>query len=249
MHKPEDSVRTVVLVPAFNEAGSIKRVVTNITRTNPDVDVVVINDGSSDDTAQLAKEAGATVLSLPVNLGYGAALQTGYKYALMNNYDYTVQIDGDGQHDPRIIGQLITTLQDGMDVAIGSRFLDGNIGNYDNPTFRKLGMLFFRSLIYLFIKQKITDPTSGFQAMSRPVFCFFAKSNQYPSDFPDADIIILLHYAGFQVQEVPVVMYNSETGKSMHSGFKPLYYIVKMLLSIYAVMFGNEKLAKVSNAS
>lgn len=249
MPKSDNFGRLLVLVPAFNEASSITRVVANIKEFNPSADVVVINDGSSDETATLAKEAGATVLSLPVNLGYGAALQTGYKYALMNNYDYTVQIDGDGQHDPRFIKQLIATLQAGADVAIGSRFLDGNIGNYHNPTLRQLGMLFFRSLIYLFIKQKITDPTSGFQAMSRAVFEFFAKSNQYPSDFPDADIIILLHYAGFKVEEIPVVMYTSATGKSMHSGFKPLYYIVKMLLSIYAVLFGNEKLMKVSNAS
>jgi len=240
--------KIAVLVPAFNEALSIKRVVHKIQETNPDVDVIVINDGSSDDTESLAKQAGATVLSLAVNLGYGAALQTGYKYALRKNYDYTVQIDGDGQHDPRFVEELINKLKNGSDVAIGSRFL-GSLNDYDNPTIRELGMAFFRSLIHLFIHQRITDPTSGFQAMNRQVFEFFAKSKQYPSDFPDADIIILLHYAGFEVSEVPVVMYNSETGKSMHSGFKPLYYIIKMLLSIYAVLLGNDKILKVSNAS
>ena len=240
--------KIAVLVPAFNEAASIERVVKKIQETNPHADVVVINDGSSDETESLAQRAGATVLSLVVNLGYGAALQTGYKYALRNNYDYTVQIDGDGQHDPGFVENLIAKLKNGSDVAIGSRFL-GNLNDYKNPTIRELGMMFFRTLIYLFIHRRITDPTSGFQAMNRKVFEFFAESNQYPSDFPDADIIILLHYAGFEVSEVPVVMYNSETGKSMHSGFKPLYYIIKMLLSIYAVLLGNDKILKVGNAS
>ncbi len=234
--------KIAVLIPAYNEAGSIERVVHGIQETNPGVDIVVINDGSADQTAALAEKAGATVLSLAVNLGYGAALQTGYKFAVKQGYDYTVQIDGDGQHDPRFIDKLISELKDGADVAIGSRFL-GNLGKYDNPALRQLGMTFFRFLIYLFIKRKITDPTSGFQALNRRVVEFFATSQQYPSDFPDADIIILLHYAGFSVAEVPVVMYNSETGKSMHSGLKPIYYIIKMLLSIYAVLFGKERLA------
>ncbi len=243
-----ESDKIAVLVPAFNEADSIERVVHGIKDTNPGVDVIVINDGSSDATDELARKAGATVLTLVVNLGYGAALQTGYKYAFRHGYDYTVQIDGDGQHDPRFLKDLIDRLKQGSDVAIGSRFL-GNLGDYDNPTMRQLGMVFFRSLIYLFIGKRITDPTSGFQALNRRVFEFFATSRQYPSDFPDADIIILLHYSGFEVSEVPVVMYNSETGKSMHSGFKPIYYIVKMLLSIYAVLFGKNDLVKVKNAT
>ncbi len=240
--------KVAILIPAFNEAGSIERVVRGIQATKPGVDIVVINDGSADNTAALAEQAGAIVLSLPVNLGYGAALQTGYKYALLNGYDYTVQIDGDGQHDPNFIDALIGALKNGADVAIGSRFL-GKLGQYDNPALRQIGMMFFRFLIYLFIKRRITDPTSGFQAMNRRVVEFFATSLQYPTDFPDADIIILLHYNGFNVQEVPVIMHNSETGKSMHSGWKPIYYIIKMLLSIYAVLFGNDRLAKVNHAS
>lgn len=243
-----NSYRVAVLVPAFNEANSIEKVVNGIKEKNPEVDVVVINDGSSDDTEVIAERAGATVLSLSVNLGYGAALQTGYKYALMKNYDFTVQIDGDGQHDPNYIGKLVDELKNGSDVVIGSRFL-GNLGKYENPTLRQLGMMFFRFLIYVFIKQKVTDPTSGFQALNRKVVEFFAKSNQYPADFPDADIIILLHYAGYKVSEIPVIMYKSETGKSMHSGFKPIYYILKMLLSIYAVLFGNNKLVNPNHAS
>ena len=239
--------RIAVLVPAFNESQSIQRVVRNINESNPQVDVIVINDGSADDTASLAEKAGATVLSLPVNLGYGAALQTGYKYALMHDYGYTVQIDGDGQHDPKFIPEMINKLRNGTDVVIGSRFL--GVGDYDNPALRQIGMTFFRFLIYLFIRRRVTDPTSGFQAMKRDVFEFFARSKQFPSDFPDADIIILLHYAGYRVEEMPVVMYKSETGKSMHSGWKPIYYIIKMLLSIYAVLFGNEKLAKTSHAA
>lgn len=241
-------MKVAVLVPALNEEKSIERVVRAIKRENPKFEVVVINDGSTDDTASLARRAGATVLSLPVNLGYGAALQTGYKYALKNGFDFTVQIDGDGQHDPKYIVKLLDKLNHGCDVVIGSRFL-GNLGNYQNPALRQIGMTFFRFLIYLFIKQKVSDPTSGFQALNRKVFGFFANSKQYPSDFPDADIIILLHYAGYKISEIPVVMYRSETGKSMHSGFKPIYYIIKMLLSIYAVLFGNQKLVNASHAA
>ena len=240
--------KIAVLVPALNEAGSIAQVVLGIKETSPDYDVVVIDDGSTDNTAEIAEKAGATVLSLAVNLGYGAALQTGYKYALLHGYDYAVQIDGDGQHDPKYIDRLVNLLNNGTDVAIGSRFL-GNLGNYNNPTLRQIGMTFFRFLIYLFIRQKISDPTSGFQALNSEVIKFFAKSKQYPSDFPDADIIILLHYAGFRISEAPVVMYSNETGKSMHSGFKPIYYIIKMLLSIYAVLFGNQKSLGMNNAT
>lgn len=239
--------KIAVLVPAFNEAGSIARVVKRIYEMNPGVDVIVINDGSADNTAELAEEAGAIVLSLTVNLGYGAALQTGYKYTLMNDYDCAVQIDGDGQHDPKYIRDMVAELEQGTDVVIGSRFL--GLGKYENPAARQLGMLFFRSLIYLFIKKKFTDPTSGYQALHRGVLEFYSKSKQFPMDFPDADIIILLHYAGFSVKEMPVEMYRSETGKSMHSGWKPLYYIIKMLLAIYAVLFGNDKLVKANHAA
>ncbi len=244
----KNGFKVAILVPALNEADTIENVIKGIKKNNPDFDVVVIDDGSTDKTAELAERAGAAVLSLTVNLGYGAALQTGYKYALLNGYDYTVQIDGDGQHDPKYINNLIETVQNGTDVAIGSRFLD-NLGNYNHPTLRQIGMMFFRFLIYLFINQKISDPTSGFQALNKNVISYFAKSKQYPSDFPDADIIILLHYAGFRISEVPVVMFRNETGKSMHSGFKPIYYIIKMLLSIYAVLFGNQKLTYTKNAT
>jgi glycosyltransferase involved in cell wall biosynthesis len=170
-----------------------------------------------------------------VNGGYGAALQTGYKYALYRGYDAVGQIDGDGQHDPSCLPSLFDKVaREGFDVVIGSRFL-GPAAAYRVPLLRKIGMRFFRFLIRAFTGLRITDPTSGFQALSKRAFRFFARNDRFPSDYPDADVIVLLHYAGFRLTEVPVRMHADGGGKSIHSGFKPLYYVVKMLLSLFIV--------------
>lgn len=230
--------KKLIIIPAYNEAKSIRKVISDIRETESLIDVVVIDDCSHDGTAEIANDMGVAVISLSTNLGYGGALQTGYKYAILNGYQIIVQMDGDGQHDPRYLSSLISVVEnDGIDVAIGSRFL-GNLRQYKVDPLRQLGMAFFRFLIFLIIKKRITDPTSGYQAINDKVAKFFTIENLFPSDYPDADMVILLHNAGFKVKEVPVVMYENETGKSMHSGFKPVYYIVKLLLSIFAVSCG-----------
>ena len=197
-----------------------------------------MDDGSNDDTASEARAAGARVIELPFNLGYGAALQTGFKYALDKGYEFAVQMDADGQHDPLSIEALISpVLKDEVDVVIGSRFLDK--GNYKAPFVRRMGMYFFGIITSVVTGRRITDPTSGFQALNKKVMEFYA-SDAYPADYPDADVIIMLYRQGFRFKEVPVIMHNAAK-RSMHGGIlKPLYYIFKMMLSIFVTLLRKE---------
>jgi len=224
-------MKVVVLIPAFNESARIAGVITGVRAVCPEFDILVINDGSKDDTADAARAAGATVVSHPFNLGYGVAIQTGYKYALRH---FLVQIDGDGQHDPAYIPQMLAPVLAGeTDFALGSRFL--GVESYEPSLARRLGMSLFRMLISRLVGQRITDTTSGYQAFNRQVIGYFT-SEVFPCDYPDADMLLTLHRAGFRITEVPVRMHANASGKSMHSGLKPLYYIFKMVLSIFVTL-------------
>jgi glycosyltransferase involved in cell wall biosynthesis len=226
--------RVIVIIPAYNEGDRIAEVVGNVRRVVPDYEILVVNDGSRDNTAAAAEAAGATVVSHPFNMGYGVAIQTGYKYAQATGYDFLVQIDGDGQHDPACIPQLLEPVMNGeTDFAIGSRFLA--VESYDPSLARRIGMAFFRKVVSLVTGTRITDSTSGYQAFNREVISFFT-SEVFPCDYPDADMLITLHMAGFSIRELPVRMYANVEGKSMHSGLKPLYYIFKMILSIFVTL-------------
>jgi glycosyltransferase involved in cell wall biosynthesis len=226
--------RLLIVLPAYNEAGRVGGVVRDVRQTLPDADVLVIDDGSVDGTAAEASNAGATVLTLPINSGYGAALQTGYKYAVRNDYALLGQIDADGQHQARYLGEMLTAMHEhGCDVVIGSRFL-GNDGHYRPSAARKVGIALFGRIASLVTRRRITDPTSGFQLMRVAVARFFC-TDVYPTDYPDADILILLHRSGFSVCEVPVQMRPS-TNVSMHSGHRSLYYVYKMFLSILVTL-------------
>jgi glycosyltransferase involved in cell wall biosynthesis len=226
--------RLLVIIPAYNEAGRIGQVVHDVRATLPAAHILVVDDGSEDQTADEGAEAGAAVLSLPVNSGYGAALQTGYKYAVRQGYEALAQIDADGQHRAEHLPEMLACLAtDGVDVVIGSRFLDPE-GHYRPSVARKLGIGLFARMVRLLTRQHVTDPTSGLQVMSRRVAEFFCSS-VYPADYPDADILILLHRSGFQLKEIPVVMHPSPR-KSMHSGHRSLYYVYKMLLSILVTL-------------
>lgn len=224
----------LIIIPAYNESGRVGEVIADVRRTLPGAVVLVVDDGSSDSTSHEARAAGAIVATLPVNLGYGAALQTGYKYAVRHGYDTIGQIDADGQHRASHLTEMFGKLEEsGADVVIGSRFLD-NDGHYQPPAARKVGIALFSRIATLLTKQHISDPTSGFQVMRIPVAQFFC-TNVYPSDYPDADILILLNRSGFTVREVPVQMRPSP-GQSMHSGHKSLYYVYKMFLSIFVTV-------------
>lgn len=238
----KDSGKSVpLLIPAYNEEARIASVIRGVRERYPLMEIVVIDDGSHDDTQGEALQAGARVISHPYNLGYGVALQTGYKYALEQGCEALVQMDGDGQHDPAYIGKLLNAIEDGgADLAIGSRFLAAEGFQPDRLPYRaslmrRCGMRLFGTIASFFIKQKVTDPTSGYQAMNRRVL-EWVSSDRFPWDYPDADVIIMLHRAGFRIQEVPVQMYENLDKKSMHSGWKPLYYVFKMFLSIFVTL-------------
>ena len=226
--------RTIIVMPAHNEAGNIERVITELRQAVQGLDFVVIDDYSSDDTAAVAQRMGAEVVRLPCNLGYGGAVQTGFRYAVQRGYDYAVMMDSDGQHDPRSVPALLEVVESGdADVALGSRFL-GRM-EYQSSWVRRIGMSIFSRLVSAATGRHFTDATSGLQALNREVLEFFSRDN-YPVDFPDADIIILLHYAGFRVKEVPVTMRERISGESMHASLKPIYYVFKMALAIFIVM-------------
>jgi glycosyltransferase involved in cell wall biosynthesis len=228
----ERSEKALIIIPAYNEERGILGVIQEVKKVDLGLNVVVVNDGSTDNT--VAKTAGAEVLNLPFNMGYGVALQTGYKYALENDYDYLIQLDGDGQHDPKYIVDLLVELNKGeADLIIGSRFLGNKV--YRVPALRRLVMLFFGSVASLLIGQKITDPTSGYRGMNKEVIRFLVK-DLYPEDYPDADIIVMLHRFGFHIKEIPVTMYPNVKDKTMHSGLKPFYYVFKMVLSIFLTL-------------
>lgn len=226
--------KVLVIVPAYNEGRGIAQVITAIRSVGPGYDILVINDGSRDDTVDAAASAGAIVISHGINMGYGVAIQTGYKYAREYGYDYLAQLDGDGQHDPIFIPQLLGPVMNGeADVAVGSRFRGA--GSYRPSLYRRLGILFFRKLVSGIIGQEITDPTSGYQAMNRDVIRFFTK-DVFPCDYPDADVLVSLNLAGFRIREIPVRMFANADGKTMHGGIRPLYYVFKMCLSIFVTL-------------
>ncbi len=226
--------RVLVIIPAYNEEKTIGRVIDEIQQTAPGVDIVVVNDDSSDNTVKIVREKGIGVLSHPINLGPGAATQTGYEYALEYPYDFVIQLDADGQHEPRYINDLLSVLQsDSADMVIGSRFL--GIQGYRPSWIRRVGMKILAVVVSLIIGQKITDSSSGFRALRKEVVEFFATVD-YPSDYQDADVLILTHFAGFRIKEVPVAMQENLSGSSLLSGSRFVYYGFKMLLSIVVTL-------------
>lgn len=234
-----DMSDTLVIIPAFNEQNCIAGVIQAVRKVNSEFDILVVNDGSRDSTVAVAKENGAMVISHNFNMGYGVTIQTGYKFAYSKGYRYIVQIDGDGQHDPSFINQLLEPVANGtVDFAIGSRFLW--VDSYRPSFSRRLGILFFRKLVTVIIGREITDPTSGYQAFNREVMKFFT-GDIFPVDYPDADMLVTLNMAGFSIKEIPVRMLANSTGKTMHSGAKPLYYMFKMCLSILVTLLRNRQ--------
>lgn len=229
----------LILIPAFNEGARVGAVIEEIKERVPYARILVVDDGSSDNTQQVSRDAGAIVVSHPFNLGVGTALQTGYKYALGNGYKYVVQLDADGQHSPAYLPAFIDKLRETeADLIIGSRLLEP--GKFRLPFFRLLGNKLFAKLVSVLIREKLTDPTSGYRAL-RSTTLKFCVSDTYGFDYPDADFLLTLHRAGFRIEEIPIENLPRTGGQSQHDGLKPIYYVIKMFLSIFIILLRKKK--------
>lgn len=225
----EEWKRVLLIVPAYNEAENIERVVENLIRNFPQHDYVVINDGSTDGTGKLCMEKEYQVLNLPINLGIGGAVQTGYRYALKYGYDIAVQLDGDGQHDPSYVRNVIEPLlNDEADVVIGSRFLKKE--GFQSSRSRRAGINILSNLIWLCTGKRVRDVTSGFRAVNQRFIAIYAED--YPSDYPEPEAIITAVMHRGRVTEVPVVMKEREGGTSSINFRKSVYYMIKVTLAI-----------------
>lgn len=225
----EEKENVLLIIPAYNEAENIERVVEKLIRNFPQYDYVVVNDGSSDGTGELCMEKGYQVLNLPINLGIGGAVQTGYRYALKYGYDIAIQLDGDGQHDAAYVKKLIEPLLAGeADVVIGSRFLRRE--GFQSSRSRRIGINILSDLIWICTGKRIRDVTSGFRAVNRRFISIYAED--YPSDYPEPEAIITAVMHRGRVAEVPVVMKEREGGTSSITFRKSVYYMIKVTLAI-----------------
>jgi len=223
--------RTLIIVPAFNEAENIKNAVNDILDQKKGYDILIINDCSVDNTSEITRKLeSCTVVELPVNLGIGGAVQTGFKYASENGYEYSVQFDGDGQHNAAEIEKIIVPVQNGeTDVVIGSRFLKKE-PNFRSTFARRKGIFIFKIVNLILTGQKITDNTSGFRAYNRRATEFL--SHNYPEDDPEPESVVLLGRNGFKIKEVSVNMKERQNGSSSIYGLRIPYYMLKVLLSV-----------------
>ena len=229
-NKPRHAVRTLVIVPAKDEAASLPDVLRRLRPFHSPADTLVVDDGSADDTANLARSAGCQVVQHPFNLGYGAALLTGYHYAADYGFTHVIQMDADGQHPAEAIPSLLQpVLDDQADLVLGSRYRADNANEHGG--LRRIAAHPIAWIASLWMGQRITDPTSGFQALS-PAALAMLCSDGFPEDYPDVDVLIGLHRAGLRVEEVPVAMRQRLGGTSMHGGVHALYYFYRLAMCL-----------------
>ncbi|MFN2470670.1 MAG: glycosyltransferase family 2 protein [Gaiellaceae bacterium] len=231
---PASTPRKIAIVPAFNEAHSVSRVVAELREADPGLDVVVIDDGSHDATAHVASEAGAHVVRLPFNVGIGGAVQTGHQFARDHGFDIAVQVDGDGQHDPREIPRLLAPILVGeADMVVGTRFAGGD--GYRSSLARRIGIRILARIVSLIVRQRVTDPTSGFRAVNRRTLELFA--GDYPHDYPEAEGTVLVHRHRLRIVEVPVSMRARAEGRSSIGGVYSFVYMGKVLVALFVGLF------------
>ena len=228
-------MNTLLIIPAHNEEENLPKLLHEVRQEG--YDAVVVNDASTDTTAELAAAAGFPVLSLPINLGIGGCVQTGFIYAVRNGYDVVVQVDGDGQHDPKWISTIIAPiLAREADCVIGSRYRpEAPDTEYRTPFARRMGMHFSTGLLLLATGLRIHDTTSGFRALNRAAFSFFA--DEYPVDHPEAESLLILHQRGFRIQEIPVKMRCRVKGQSLFSFVKATLYPMRVVIGFIGLLF------------
>ena len=223
------TARTLVIIPAYNEEESLPAVLKELAEQTPDHDVVVVSDGSTDRTADVAREAGAHVAILPFNLGIGGALRTGFAFAVRQGYERAVQFDADGQHDPLALRLLLDKLDGGADMVVGSRFAEGGAVTYDVSRVRRRAMQFLEWLVRVLVRQRFTDTSSGFRAFSRPMLEYFAET--YPTEYMDSvEALVIACNAGFRVEEVGVNMRGRTGGAPSTRRLKLFYYYVRLVV-------------------
>jgi glycosyltransferase involved in cell wall biosynthesis len=222
----------LAVIPAYNESSTLSGVIRALRERAPGFDPIVIDDGSTDETSELAGALGAPVLRMPFNLGVGGAVQAGFKYALENGYDFVAQVDADGQHDPGELTKLLAGMDspDRVDMVCGSRFLT-NEHQYPAPISRRTGIHIFAFLLSRILSRPISDPTSGFRLYNRRAIELFASD--YPHDYPEVEAVLMLHHHQLRMREVPVKMYVRGGGRSSIRGSgKSAYYMIKVLLAL-----------------
>lgn len=225
-------LKKLIIIPAYNESSNIEGTVAAIKKDAPDFDYVIINDCSTDNTLEICRKNNFNVVSLPINLGIGGAVQTGYLYAKQHGYDLAVQVDGDGQHNPSFLGKMVDELVDSkVNMVIGSRFLEKE--GFQSSFMRRLGIKYFMGLIHVLTGKKITDATSGLRMIDRNIIELFASD--YPDDYPEPETIVSLLNKGYSVKEIPVVMNERQGGVSSISATKSVYYMIKVTLAILFV--------------
>jgi glycosyltransferase involved in cell wall biosynthesis len=228
--------RRIAIVPARDEEAAIAGVLDELRAYDPTLDVVVVDDGSVDDTAAIARTRGAAVVRLPFNLGIGGAVQTGFKYALEHGYDEAVRLDGDGQHIPTELPKLIGPLEAGeADIVVGSRFAGGEDTDYKPPLARRAGIRFFARIVSWLVHQRVTDTTSGFQALNRKGIALFAAD--YPHDYPEVEATVMVVKNRLRLKEVRVTMREREHGRSSINALRSIYYVLKVTLALFVGIF------------
>jgi hypothetical protein len=231
---PLAAVRRIAVVPAFNEERNIGRLLAELAALDPDLEVVVVSDGCTDRTAEVAETAGAHVVALPFNIGIGGAVQTGFRFAWEGGYELAVRLDGDGQHDPAQLRTVVEPVVAGeADLAIGSRFLEG--GGYRSSAARRIGIRVLARVVSWIAHQRLTDTTSGFQALNRRAIRLFAAD--LPHDYPEVEGLVMAIRHHLRVKEVPVTMREREHGRSSIGSLASVYYMIKVLLAVFVDLF------------
>jgi glycosyltransferase involved in cell wall biosynthesis len=223
-------VRLLILIPAYNEEGAVGSVVAEVRAVLPDIPVLVVDDCSEDATRHVARTAGADVLPMPYHLGLGGCVQAGYRLAFELGYDYVIRVDGDGQHDPRDIPNMLAVLErEGCEMVIGSRFVNG--GGVHSGLLRGVGIVFFRWMLRPILGRAVHDPTSGFVGLNRTALALFSRS--FPLEYPEIEALVVLQRKRFRFVEVPCHMRPRRAGRSTITALRSLYYPVHVMLGVF----------------